>query len=77
MTHTFILHIYDTMDQRSLYSEYHNFKKFPDGTWVYYRGGATMELEIEMTEEAATKAMAKLTDSGWLPDRPKALEIFV
>lgn len=40
--------------------EYHNFKNFPDGTWVYCRGGSIgLEISMEISSEQAEAQIAR------------------
>lgn len=72
--YTFTLQVLDNQTHNLLYTEYHNFKRYYD-SWVYYRGGAVLPLEIELSELAALEAMSRLLRAGWTCDNPKVVEI--
>lgn len=74
MTYTFTTNVYDNNTGEQVYAEYHNFREFKDG-FIYYRGGATITLEIDLTKEAALKAIDNLILNGWTIDKPKTIYI--
>ena len=76
MIYTFTLHVKDCETDERLYTEYHNFKKFDDGGYLYYRCGWSHPLEIVLTEQAAIDSMNILIDSGWTCDDPKIISVY-
>ena len=74
MTHTFILHVVEP-EGKVVYQEYHNFKELEDSSFIYYRGGATHPLEINISKSAAIEAMNNLSKSGWTTTNSKIVTI--
>jgi hypothetical protein len=75
-TFVFTLHVINVETNQEIYSEYHNFKEVTGG-FIYYRGGLSHPLEIEISRQNATDAMKKLVDSGWTCDNPKILKLWL